>query len=174
MICIVSWYHVFRIHRFLMYFYVNFLGEELADKQDVILAGLRKILTDPNNKVAISVTLCHPSWLSLYLYFRNVFLTWSLCYQVKKALAQTIIAMAHHGYLELEGGQQMIEFIVAQCAFTTPEPSVGGSICFPDLVLCCLSLVENSNECMPSWCITEQTAFGTWLCQQRGSQINVW
>ena len=36
-------------------------------------------------------------------------------FQVKKALAQAIIAMAHHGYLELEGGQMMIEFIVMQC-----------------------------------------------------------
>ena len=36
--------------------------------------------------------------------------------QVKKALAQLIIAMAHHGYLELEGGQLMIEFIVRQCS----------------------------------------------------------
>ena len=30
--------------------------------------------------------------------------------------AQTIIAMAHHGYLELEGGELMVEFIVRQCA----------------------------------------------------------
>lgn len=30
--------------------------------------------------------------------------------------AQTIIAMAHHGYLELEGGELMVEFIVKQCA----------------------------------------------------------
>ena len=37
---------------------------------------------------------------------------------MKKALAQTIIAMAHHGYLELEGGQTMIEFIIMQCSGT--------------------------------------------------------
>jgi hypothetical protein len=36
--------------------------------------------------------------------------------QVKKALAQTIIAMAHHGYLELEGGQILLEFVVMQCS----------------------------------------------------------
>lgn len=36
--------------------------------------------------------------------------------QVKKMLAQVVIAMAHHQYLELEGGHLMIEFIVRQCA----------------------------------------------------------
>ena len=30
--------------------------------------------------------------------------------------AQVIIAMAHHGYLELEGGHHMVEFIVRQCS----------------------------------------------------------
>jgi hypothetical protein len=33
---------------------------------------------------------------------------------LKKVFAQVVIAMAHHGYLELEGGQQMIEFIVTK------------------------------------------------------------
>jgi len=41
---------------------------------------------------------------------------------VKKALSQTIIAMAHHGYLELEGGQLMIDFVVKQC--TIPPDTV--------------------------------------------------
>ena len=35
--------------------------------------------------------------------------------------AQVIIAMAHHGYLELEGGELMVEFVVRQCAIP-PEP----------------------------------------------------
>lgn len=34
---------------------------------------------------------------------------------MKKVFAQTIISMAHHGYLELESGEDMIEFIVRQC-----------------------------------------------------------
>jgi len=38
-------------------------------------------------------------------------------------LSQTIIAMAHHDYLELEGGQLMIEFIVRQCALSTDAVS---------------------------------------------------
>ncbi|CAL1544099.1 unnamed protein product [Lymnaea stagnalis] len=36
--------------------------------------------------------------------------------KVKKMFAQVIIAMAHHGYLELEGGHHMVEFIVRQCS----------------------------------------------------------
>ncbi|CAG5120746.1 unnamed protein product, partial [Candidula unifasciata] len=36
--------------------------------------------------------------------------------KVKKMFAQVIIAMAHHGYLMLEGGHHMVEFIVRQCA----------------------------------------------------------
>ena len=35
---------------------------------------------------------------------------------MKKVLSQTIIAMAHHGYLEMEGGQLMIDFVARQCA----------------------------------------------------------
>ena len=42
---------------------------------------------------------------------------------MKKALAQLVIAMAHHGYLELEGGQEMIEFIVRQSSLL-PDPQV--------------------------------------------------
>ena len=47
----------------------------------------------------------------------------TLVLQIKKALAQTIMAMAHHGYLDLEGGQLMIEFIVRQCSLM-PEQAV--------------------------------------------------
>nr|XP_022339324.1 maestro heat-like repeat-containing protein family member 1 isoform X2 [Crassostrea virginica] len=42
--------------------------------------------------------------------------------KLKKIFAQVIIAMAHHGYLELEGGHQMIEFIVKQCALPNDPP----------------------------------------------------
>ena len=30
--------------------------------------------------------------------------------------------MAHHGYIELEGGTQMIEFIVSQCSLPDDPP----------------------------------------------------
>jgi hypothetical protein len=35
--------------------------------------------------------------------------------------AQLIAAMAHHGYLNLEGGQRLVEFIVKQCAVNVDE-----------------------------------------------------
>ena len=41
--------------------------------------------------------------------------------KVKKMLAQTIIAMAHHNYLAQEGGHLMVEFIVRQCAMDDSE-----------------------------------------------------
>ncbi|KAJ8303306.1 hypothetical protein KUTeg_019702 [Tegillarca granosa] len=42
--------------------------------------------------------------------------------KIKKIFAQVVIAMAHHGYLELEGGQQMLEFIVRQCSLPDDPP----------------------------------------------------
>ncbi|XP_078061865.1 maestro heat-like repeat-containing protein family member 1 isoform X2 [Mustelus asterias] len=46
--------------------------------------------------------------------------------KVKRMVAQVISAMAHHDYLELEGGEAMIEFIIRQCALPcepgTPKP----------------------------------------------------
>ncbi|XP_041376876.1 maestro heat-like repeat-containing protein family member 1 [Gigantopelta aegis] len=42
--------------------------------------------------------------------------------KVKKMFAQLCIAMAHHGYLELEGGQLMVEFIVRQCTLPDDQP----------------------------------------------------
>ncbi|XP_077982268.1 maestro heat-like repeat-containing protein family member 1 [Glandiceps talaboti] len=36
--------------------------------------------------------------------------------KVKKIFSQVIIAMANHSYLELEGGELMVEFIVRQCS----------------------------------------------------------
>ncbi|XP_046843206.1 maestro heat-like repeat-containing protein family member 1 [Xenia sp. Carnegie-2017] len=41
--------------------------------------------------------------------------------KVKQMLAQLIAAMAHHGYLNLEGGQRLVEFIVKQCAINVEE-----------------------------------------------------
>ncbi|GAB1601977.1 maestro heat-like repeat-containing protein family member 1 isoform X2 [Argonauta hians] len=44
--------------------------------------------------------------------------------KVKKVLAQVIIAMAHHKYLENEGGHLMIEFIVNQCCLPNDTPNM--------------------------------------------------
>eukprot|EP00117_Sycon_ciliatum_P004055 scpid12251/ scgid8580/ HEAT repeat-containing protein 7A len=46
--------------------------------------------------------------------------------KVKKMLAQTIIAMAHHNYLAQEGGHLMVEFIVRQCAMDDSELPMKG------------------------------------------------
>lgn len=35
---------------------------------------------------------------------------------MKNYLIQTIISMAYHGYLQLEGGNSMIEFIIKQAS----------------------------------------------------------
>lgn len=35
---------------------------------------------------------------------------------MKKRVVQVISAMAHHGYLELEGGELLVRFIVQHCA----------------------------------------------------------
>lgn len=37
---------------------------------------------------------------------------------------QVVIAMASHGYLELEGGQLMVEFVVRQCSLDTEDKAL--------------------------------------------------
>ena len=39
--------------------------------------------------------------------------------------AQVVIAMAHHDYLNEEGGQLMVEFVVKQCALSPIDMQVG-------------------------------------------------
>ncbi|KAK2550462.1 Maestro heat-like repeat-containing protein family member 1 [Acropora cervicornis] len=41
--------------------------------------------------------------------------------KVRHMFAQCITAMAHHRYLELEGGHRLVEFIVRQCAISDEE-----------------------------------------------------
>lgn len=70
---------------------VNSLNNMLASKKELIISGLQPL------------TLHEPSWT------------------VKKGLAQLVVAMAPHGYLELEGGEVMVEFIVKNCSITDDE-----------------------------------------------------
>lgn len=70
---------------------VNSLNNMLASKKELIISGLQPL------------TLHEPSW------------------SVKKGLAQLVVAMAPHGYLELEGGEAMVEFIVKNCSITDEE-----------------------------------------------------
>ena len=50
--------------------------------------------------------------------------------KVKKVFAQVVIAMGHHGYMELEGGSQMIEFVVSQCSLPDDPPVSFFSVSF--------------------------------------------
>lgn len=53
-----------------------------------------------------------------FLFSLENILMFGLCFlsQVKKCVIQVISAMAHHGYLELEGGELLVRFIVQHCA----------------------------------------------------------
>jgi hypothetical protein len=44
-----------------------------------------------------------------------------LLVKVKWELSQIVIAMASHGYLLLEGGESLIEFVIRNCAMTDDE-----------------------------------------------------
>lgn len=69
---------------------VNAASDDLADKRELIVSGLRPLLGDKSLKV-------------------------------RSTLAQLIMAMAHHDYLRLEGGQVLLQFIIDQCAITDAE-----------------------------------------------------
>ncbi|KAL5467301.1 hypothetical protein EMCRGX_G031509 [Ephydatia muelleri] len=44
--------------------------------------------------------------------------------RVRRIFEQTIIAMAHHGYLALEGGSVMVEYIAKQCALDPEDKAM--------------------------------------------------
>lgn len=77
--------------------------------------------------------------------------------KVKKVLAQVIIAMAHHQYLENEGGQMMIEFIISQCCLPDDDANSNKRRLDPDYTsnnslrsMCenILHLITTTIECM--------------------------
>ena len=41
--------------------------------------------------------------------------------KVRQMIIHVIITIAHHGYLNLEGGQVLIQFIIKQCALSVDE-----------------------------------------------------
>jgi hypothetical protein len=43
---------------------------------------------------------------------------------VKKVFATLIVGMGHHGYLQLVGGQEMIEYIITLCAIEPDDPVI--------------------------------------------------
>ena len=64
-----------------------------------------------------SYCVCYAHMLILVhiVYVVHICLYWFFV-QVRRIFEQTIIAMAHHGYLALEGGSVMVEYIAKQCA----------------------------------------------------------
>ncbi|XP_069771217.1 maestro heat-like repeat-containing protein family member 1 isoform X2 [Narcine bancroftii] len=75
---------------------VNSASTQLENKKLLILSGLKLMIQDNNS------------------------------YKVKWMLAQVISTMAHHEYLQLEGGDMMVEFIIRHCSLPcnpeTPKP----------------------------------------------------
>ena len=65
---------------------INSCPDQMNNKKQIVISGLRLLLGETNNRVK------------------------------KKNLIQIIISMAYKGYLNLEGGHLMIEFILKQCA----------------------------------------------------------
>ena len=45
---------------------------------------------------------------------------------VKRAMMQLIVSMSNHGYLEMEGGQALVKFIINQCALPVEANAAGG------------------------------------------------
>ncbi|XP_033117617.1 maestro heat-like repeat-containing protein family member 1 isoform X2 [Anneissia japonica] len=76
--------------------------------------------------------------------------------KVKRLFAQVVIAMAPHGYLELEGGHLMVEFIVKLCVYQEPIPLKKPDpehVSNASLRLMCenvLHLISTTIECMES------------------------
>eukprot|EP01105_Mastigella_eilhardi_P020591 TRINITY_DN4914_c0_g1_i1.p1 TRINITY_DN4914_c0_g1~~TRINITY_DN4914_c0_g1_i1.p1 ORF type:complete len:1654 (-),score=536.16 TRINITY_DN4914_c0_g1_i1:72-5033(-) len=73
--------------------------------------------------------------------------------QVKKALAQLIVAMARYNYLELEGGENLVEFIIRCCAFDelslpSGHPDAAGNLELRDICDNILNLATTSIESM--------------------------
>ena len=63
---------------------------------------------------------------------------------VRSIFGQVIIAMAHHDYLSLEGGHQMIEFMVKQCAIYTEDKVCSLLLLFVCWFVCWFVLEQHS------------------------------
>ncbi|XP_071959367.1 maestro heat-like repeat-containing protein family member 1 [Antedon mediterranea] len=74
--------------------------------------------------------------------------------KVKRLFAQVIIAMAPHGYLELEGGHLMVEFIVKLCTYQEqvpvkkPDPDYVSNASLRQMCENVLHLISTTIECM--------------------------
>ncbi|KAK6269312.1 hypothetical protein J4Q44_G00393730, partial [Coregonus suidteri] len=72
--------------------------------------------------------------------------------KVKKRVVQVISAMAHHGYLELEGGDLLVKFIIQHCALPDTYYRPGQRPSDPE---------EVTNEALRSMCDNTLDLFTT-------------
>jgi len=84
--------------------------DELADKKELLVSGVKPLVSEPVLQVSASVVLVQQRLIHIIPYAK-----------VKKSLAQVIIAMASHDYLSLEGGESLVEFIVRHCAVSDAD-----------------------------------------------------
>ncbi len=80
--------------------------------------------------------------------------------QVCRLFNQVIIAMASHGYLSLEGGQLMVEFIVRQCSFNPDDKALAklaseevSPVALRDMSSKSLQLITTTIENMDQVCV---------------------
>lgn len=95
----------------------------MENKKLLILVSIRQPMADHSNKVThmqthtLYVTIDQQLSFPFGMIFVETIIRMYLCVsQVKKRVVQVISAMAHHGYLELEGGELLVRFIVQHCA----------------------------------------------------------
>lgn len=103
--------------------YVCLAASTMENKKLLILASIRQPMADHSNKVQrlntqyIMIETIPCSLWVCFVFIRKHSYVWTLVSsQVKKCVVQVISAMAHHGYLELEGGELLVRFIVQNCA----------------------------------------------------------
>jgi maestro heat-like repeat-containing protein family member 1 len=71
--------------------FVNRLGKFMEDKKELVVSGLQPVIQTETN------------------------------YNTRKSLSQLIIAMASHDYLRLEGGENLVGFIIRQSSISDEE-----------------------------------------------------
>ncbi len=99
--------------------------------------------------------LTHQLWLSISDSSPSLSLS-----QVCRLFNQVIIAMASHGYLSLEGGQLMVEFIVRQCSFNPDDKALAklaseevSPVALRDMSSKSLQLITTTIENMDQVCV---------------------
>uniref|UniRef100_A0A8C2HAE0 Maestro heat-like repeat family member 1 n=1 Tax=Cyprinus carpio TaxID=7962 RepID=A0A8C2HAE0_CYPCA len=111
----------------------------------------RKCLVEVNRSTSYSIQvhmLFHPLWtVSILCSIKTWKCVICLPVQVKKRVVQVISAMAHHGYIELEGGDLLVRFIIQHCALPDTY-HVQTTVLWP-MLLCYLTPNQYANATTP-------------------------